>query len=1406
MQGSTTINARYEIRGLVGRGGMGLVYKAYDTVVGREIALKTVGDIQGRSAIEMFYKEWRILANLHHPNIIEIFDIGEFEDAGVVKPFFVMPLLKGMTLEQILQTPGQQLSAERLCDIVSQTCRGLQAIHDTGLVHRDLKPSNIFVLDFNSVKLIDFGIAHLVNAETATGLKGTVSYMSPEQIAGRECSPASDIFALGVVCYEALCGVKPFQGRNTEELFEAILRGVPQAVYEINPAISQTVSRVIHKALAKEPRHRYANAIEFSDTLWKALRGEAIPALDPARMQARIQRAIKAFEQGNYEMATEILSDLEASGHIDPALVPLRRQIDDAMRRTNVRNFLDRARMGLAEEEFALALQNAESALKIDQGNEEARQIRATIQAEITKRDIDESLKGAGEALKQYGFGRARQLLNKVLELSPEEPQARALLQELESREQAYRNARQEKENLYKAAKDAWQNAEFDTAAAKIERVLELEVNAPDTTSPDGGTDYSNFVDLVQSARAAIASLTSEVPRCIESGEYKRALELCKEAIAKYPAHPLPQALKLEAEAHWRSETLAKIAEVAQEAGGQASLTRRLEVLQRAVQTFPTEPLFEQWARPVRDQLALANGVIAKARSHEEHGKFQEACEQWRMLLTVDPGMPGLQQEIERTAKLAGIAVAASPPAPVSAPVAPSAPAAASSAPASGAASAIYRPQTSRAAFAPSEPTLPLTPPAASPVPLAASATAAAAQPALAPIPPVAEPAGPKPPSRLSLAVATIGERAKAAWLWSTSPNRRMMTATAAAALLLIVAALVYTIQRSRRQASPSTGAQTARLTLRSTTPGATITAGSVVGKPGEGIAADFAPGTYIVEVSLDGYETYHGTVAVPAAGVSQMLPALAPLDTAIHITGDLPTARIRLDDRPEAGLDQSDFAAEDLKPGDHTITVVDGRSEAHLTFTAAPGKAPEIKGPIEAKELVALAAITLGQTLRITGAPAPASAAVDNAPGTPGADGTFSFTGLPRQPHEVATGSDKDKRSFVVGNDRHPALWISLLSDRNVGSLTVSTPLSSFKVFLDGKPYTRGIRDGAMSIRSLPAKHYQLHVAADGFETSADIDVEVKKGQSVAQQITLKPIPQFSNLAVQGMPAHTQILLDGSPIGTAEDGTARLGKISPGEHTLEFRNPPRYKAASIQKSFPANGTVTITEADVIMGPNPATITLTSSQPGTQFSWVCGKQRGAGETASCAESQITITAALTGFQEQSKTIQLSPGQTLKETFEMKKQIVAPTHVAKTCSSDDLTQSGWTKEQAWYIAGSSASLPCGGLQGRYVFTLPLPTGVFGKSVVWTVQGPSGQKVFELQKKAFQARGTAKVDIGKYEKKGSITFQVTVEAGRVVHEVRDEEGWHKVGEMAGDFKGAKVYFFKDARIANMTFREQ
>jgi len=207
---ASRIAGRYELQQQLGEGGMGVVWRALDSKTGSFVAIKLMKDISDPVAVELFSKEWRALAEMCHPNIVDVRDVDVIEENKQKKPFFVMPLLRGATLADLIDNASARLTVARIVEIIAQVCRGLQAAHQRGLVHRDLKPSNIFVLDDDTAKIIDFGVVHLAGSKSVTGQKGTFQYMSPEQAQLKEITPASDLFSLGIILYEALTGRKPF--------------------------------------------------------------------------------------------------------------------------------------------------------------------------------------------------------------------------------------------------------------------------------------------------------------------------------------------------------------------------------------------------------------------------------------------------------------------------------------------------------------------------------------------------------------------------------------------------------------------------------------------------------------------------------------------------------------------------------------------------------------------------------------------------------------------------------------------------------------------------------------------------------------------------------------------------------------------------------------------------------------------------------------------------------------------------------------------------------------------------------------------------------------------------------------------------------------------------------------------
>jgi serine/threonine-protein kinase len=642
---------RYEVRQILGQGGMGLVYRAYDTVVRREVAVKTILDIPDPASLQLFYKECDVLASMSHPNIVEIFDIGEFEEEGKKKPYFVMPLLPGTTLDRFIRKASHRLTVERTVDIISQACRGLQAAHERGLVHRDLKPSNIFVMEDDSVKIIDFGVAHMADAHTTRAQKGTLLYMSPEQIELKTLTPASDIFSLSVVCYEAMTGRNPFQRTRADEVVDAILHHIPPLASELNSAISQPVSRVLHKAMAKQSWHRFASARDFGDTLNKALRNEPIEFFDPERTRPRLLRATKALEEGDFQFAGEILGELEAEGHMDEAIGSLRRRLDGAVRRKTLSQLLDAARARFEEEEDPLALQKLQEALQIEPDNATALALKSKIENRRSERQIDNWYRLARQHIENHAYAHAREALQNVLQLRPKEARALQLLAEVDRQEQEYKKLRQEKEQLHRAAMDAWQKGDVSNALAKLGVVIDLDRRAPDSINRESGANYQSFYNEVRSEHDAMNTAYAEARRNLTEHNFRKALDACETYLAKYPANAIFQALKYDIEEQQRQELSAFVASVDRQVEAEPDLDKRVNILREALDLHPGESHFERALRLVQDKRDLVNSIVARAHFHEEQGSYGDALNDWEILRTIYSQYPGLTFEVERLQK-----------------------------------------------------------------------------------------------------------------------------------------------------------------------------------------------------------------------------------------------------------------------------------------------------------------------------------------------------------------------------------------------------------------------------------------------------------------------------------------------------------------------------------------------------------------------------------------------------------------------------------------------------------------------------------------------------------------------------------------------------------------------------------
>jgi predicted Ser/Thr protein kinase len=254
---------RYEIIGELGRGAMGVVYKANDPTIGRTVALKTmrldVHGLESGEVVRRFKNEARAAGLLNHPNIVTIYDAGEHE--GIF--YIAMEFMEGTTLQALLDEK-RILEAEEAIQFSREICKGLDYAHAHGIVHRDVKPANIMITARGGVKIMDFGIAKAGGSMTSTGqVLGTPNYMSPEQVKGRPLDGRADLFSFGVILYEMLTGEKPFVGQNVTTIIYKIVNENPIPPRDLDVTIHPGLNAIVIKSLAKSPDERYQSGAEL---------------------------------------------------------------------------------------------------------------------------------------------------------------------------------------------------------------------------------------------------------------------------------------------------------------------------------------------------------------------------------------------------------------------------------------------------------------------------------------------------------------------------------------------------------------------------------------------------------------------------------------------------------------------------------------------------------------------------------------------------------------------------------------------------------------------------------------------------------------------------------------------------------------------------------------------------------------------------------------------------------------------------------------------------------------------------------------------------------------------------------------------------------------------------------------
>ncbi len=311
------INDRYQIIKSVGEGGMANVYLAYDTILDRNVAIKVLrGDLAADDKfVRRFQREALSASSLNHPNIVEVYDVGE--DNG--QYYIVMEYIEGKHLKSLIKKRGT-LTVSEVIDIMLQITDGLACAHDSYIIHRDIKPQNIMILENGLVKITDFGIAMAINSTQLTqtnSVMGSVHYLPPEQANGKGSTLKSDIYSMGILMYELLSGKLPYKGDNAVEIALKHMKEPLPSIKEYVPDLPQSVENVILKATAKNPKNRYADAREMNEDLKTVL--------DDSRLNEPMYEF--AYDEDNMD-STKILKNTQKDNVLVPS-EPVVKQIKD---------------------------------------------------------------------------------------------------------------------------------------------------------------------------------------------------------------------------------------------------------------------------------------------------------------------------------------------------------------------------------------------------------------------------------------------------------------------------------------------------------------------------------------------------------------------------------------------------------------------------------------------------------------------------------------------------------------------------------------------------------------------------------------------------------------------------------------------------------------------------------------------------------------------------------------------------------------------------------------------------------------------------------------------------------------------------------------------------------------------
>ncbi len=700
---------RYKVLDEIGHGGFGTVYRAYDSSVGRQVAIKVL-TAGGQDVSARFRNEAQVAGNLRHENIVTVYEYGEHEG----QPFLAMEYLEGEDLQHILAS-GRQLSLLQKCDIMSQVAEGLYCAHRNGVVHRDVKPANIMVLPDGRVKIMDFGIARITQDRDATRLTqegwvvGTLLYMAPEQFGGGEVDALCDIFAYGVVYYELLTGRHPFQAPDSRTLMYKISFEDAPPVRDFVPQCPEALERVIQRILHKDRELRYQSLkdVQFDTEMVRMdlqtqragelvteaqaqVQAEQLEAaqvlvtealgLDPSNRVARSlremlqrqlqQKALRPRIEGLIHAAEEHLANRRFNDAVQSFEAALKLDGDDAALKKRAaearallehyraaQNLVAEAQKELSRQNYSVAYQNASEALRHDAANPTAAELISKIKLEVENRQrekrIDEALARAEDLILSRSYDEAIALLS-GLGADASATKVERLLAWLK-KEKADRE-RAEKFQAEMAVVTDLLRAR--SLAQAVQRLEALRQDYPDESEAANLLAYARKEQEIEARARAVKELAAKAGALAEAKDFAGALALLEEGLKQYPGETtLIRMLggTMAAKTVWdRQQAIARTVRECGRLRSQQRLAEAIEMVEGALREYSAEPelvsLLEQlereWAGKRRAD--AVRKVAESAQQLLDRKQPQEAQQLLRQALIQYSGESRLQELLKQ--------------------------------------------------------------------------------------------------------------------------------------------------------------------------------------------------------------------------------------------------------------------------------------------------------------------------------------------------------------------------------------------------------------------------------------------------------------------------------------------------------------------------------------------------------------------------------------------------------------------------------------------------------------------------------------------------------------------------------------------------------------------------------------